>query len=185
MTRHQRTFNVACFALVFAIICVVFGTLVSGCTTQKKVQKWNDKHQVKAAAYCATRFPPIEWTRERVDTLLDTITITQPLYVFDTLYVEGDTVVLKTKCPPSQTITKTVTKEKEVRVRDSALTVLLQGNIEQLEGISADKDKEIAIAKDRLGEAKKSRNWWMWAALLTWGVIALYVVLKMRTKLPI
>jgi hypothetical protein len=113
--RREKFWLAVGYTVALAVLVLMMASAFSGCTTQRKVEKWNDKHPVKSAKYCTSRFPPIEWTRERVDTLLDTITITQPLYVFDTLYVEGDTVVLKTKCPPSQTITKTVTKEKEIR----------------------------------------------------------------------
>jgi hypothetical protein len=183
MTRHQKTYNVTAYALAFALVCWVFATFFASCTTQRKVEKWNDKHPVKAAAYCTETFPVIEWIKYRDTTLFDTVLKPGETRI-DTVITKGDTVIIKRECPPSQTITKTVTKEKEIRVRDSAWALMLMDNINQLEGISADKDKEIAIAKDRLGEAKKSRNWWMWACLLTWGVCALYVVLKLRAKLP-
>jgi hypothetical protein len=187
MTSTQiHRFKLGCVAvwmLILILGCIVFAS----CATQKNAEKWANKKPVKAAAWATKKWPPVEWIKYRDTSIVDTVL--QPGESrLDTIFLERegrtDTVILKRECPPSQTITRTVTKEKEIRVRDSAWAVLLQGNIEQLEGISADKDKEIAIAKDKLGEAKKSRNWWMWACLITWGVIALYVVLKLRAKIP-
>lgn len=130
--------NLATGAIIFALVCL--WAFFSSCTTQRKVEKWNAKHPVKAASYCARTFPPIEWTEYVRDTLTDTVTVTEPLYVFDTLYVEGDTVVMKTKCPPSKVITRTIRDTVRTRVRDSAAVYALQGTLRAAEDlIQADK----------------------------------------------
>jgi hypothetical protein len=56
--------------------------------------------------------------------------------------------------------------------------------LEVATGVLEDREKEIAVLKDNVKEAKEGRSKWRLWCLITWGVIALYVVLKLRAKLP-
>lgn len=164
-------------ALVILFILFLFA-LMTSCTTARKVEKWNAKNPVKAAAYCAKTFPPVEWVEVIRDTLTDTTIAFYPEWVFDTLYVGPDTVVMKAKCPPSKTITRTIRDTIKTRVRDSAAVYALQGQL-QAQG------KEIAVLQDNVIEAKEGRNKWRLWCLITWGILASIIAVKIFTpKLP-
>jgi hypothetical protein len=187
MNRIALPLRIAAVMLFFAWALAVG---LMSCTTPKKVQKRIYKSVNTLKKYgaldstCATEYPIRESIVYRDSVHFDTL-YTEGLHLIDTVYLDGKPIVIHRQCPDAQVVTKYVTKEVTKIQENTARVSMLQGNIEQLEGISEGKDKDIAVLKDRLGEAKKSRNWWMIACLITWAIVALYVVLKMRTKLPI
>jgi hypothetical protein len=175
-SHHYRTS--ANFGGALVLLFILLLVFLTSCTTARKVANWNQKHPVKAAAYCATHFPPIEWTEVRTDTLIDTITTSYPVWVFDTLYVEGDTVVMKAKCPPSKTITRTIRDTIKTRVRDSALVKSIGGEL-----LQANYDKQ--VLSSQLIEAKEGRSKWRLWCLITWGILAAIIAVKLFVpKLP-
>lgn len=156
---------------VFILICIVSAS----CTTQLKVEKWNRAHPVEAAEYCAETFPVVDQTEVRVDTLSDTVTVVRSISVFDTLYMEGKPVLVHTKCPPSQVITRTIRKDSLIRRENTARVEALTGQLQVVGGLLADRDRVIADKDKRIAEleaqitAKNKRLFWLY--LLIGGLL--------------
>jgi len=133
---------------------LLFLLLLPSCVSIQKAERKLDSKPVESAAYCMTRFP-----------LKDSI-ITKDSILFDTLYVQGDSILVpitdtisiiktvKVICPATQIITKTVLHDTTI-YRDNSAT---QSRIKYLEQSTAVKDATI-------GRLTGGRNTWRWIAL--------------------
>jgi hypothetical protein len=163
------------------LFIVVWAT---SCATQKNAEKWANKKPVKAAAWATKKWPPFEWTRTIRDTLIDSVDNPVPYPVIDSIFIEGKPYPVHIKCPPSQTITKYIKEKVETRVRDSAATIAMQGQLDVANGVIQAQEKEIAVLSDKLKDAKEGRSIWRLYCLITWAIVALYIILKLRAKIP-
>lgn len=178
--------------------CILFAS----CLTEKKVNRWNNEHEMQAAKYCSEKFP--------VDTV--TKTVTQNIdsagyfdaymnmsYLADSLFYKLDSLQ---HLPPEQraalnidSIRKAVDKEIRKRLKpcvdtvkvvtntvvDRAREKYLQRLIDQKDGVITGLQKDNQELRDKV----KAKNKWVW---MFWGLIVLigvYVFAKIRFKFPI
>lgn len=205
--KTQKLLLFGLFALLFIIGCF-------GCITQNKVTRWLREHPTEAAGYCADEFPPDTTTRiifDSVDTKAYEAAYWDMARYADSLFnqIEDSRNAFKPTptqpCPPLvnlDSLRKAVDKEirkrltpckdsikvVETTVIDRARERQLLGEIEQLRKKLEDKDKTISERDKTNGEKDKkikSLSKWPW---LFWGLVALlvvYILLKLRLKLPI
>lgn len=189
-----------------AIILLIFLAVIifsfASCTTEKKVQAWNDNHQEKASKYCADHWPP-----QGGDTIIN-VTIDSSEYtramsdLNETVYylneindslireiAQGDTACSKyarTLQEQKNKIGQLQMAAREVKpkiititsiktVIDSALAVSLKLKNKRLETDAAAKDKDIG----RLKGDKKTYTWMLISAGL---LILLLMVLLFKKK---
>jgi len=136
---------------------ILFLLLLTSCVTIQKAEKKLDSNQIESSRYCSVRFPQ----RDSV--------VTKDSISFDTLYVQGDSILIpvnvidtisivrpiKVQCPPTKIITKTVLHDTTI-FRDNPAT---QARIKNLELSIAVKDSE----KTRLTHG---RNTWRWIGII-------------------
>jgi hypothetical protein len=187
------------------IISVVI--LLSSCVTESKVNRWLNDHPIKAAGYCADKFPP--------DTTTIVIADSVDTKAYDSAYAGlssyADSLFMQLKkqreeykptsdkpCPPAvnlDSLRKAVDIEIRKRLKpckDSIQKVLykvvdkakekqLQGKLDEKDAIISARDKRITELEGKVSRLKK----WPW---LFWGLVVLtgiYALLKLRFKLPI
>jgi hypothetical protein len=178
--------------------CILFAS----CVTEKKVNRWLNEHEVKAAKYCSEKFP--------VDTV--TKTVTQNIdsagyfdaymnmsYLADSLLWKLDSIQ---HLPPEQraalnidSIRKAVDREIRKRLKPCVDTVKvvtntvvdrarerhLQGMIDQKDGAIVGLQKDNQDLRDNV---KRKRKWvWMFLGLIV--LIGVYVLAKIRFKIPL
>lgn len=178
--------------------CILFAS----CLTEKKVNRWNNEHEMQAAKYCSEKFP--------VDTV--TRTITQNIdstgyydaylnmsYLADSLFLKLDSLQY---LPPEQraalnvdSIRKAVDKEIRKRLKpcidtvkvvtntvvDRAREIFYKSLNEKKDEVITDQQKIIQDQNEKI----RAKNKWIW---MFWGLIVLigvYVFAKIRFKFPI
>lgn len=169
-------------ALLVALIALtVILTWLTGCTTQRKAEKYYQKHPEKLAEKCADEFP-----------VKDSIIVIDSVH-FDTLYLEGEPVILKDsffikgdtiikqitkECPKVQTITKTVTHDSIIYRRDIAYETTLDYTIQELK-------QEVGKFIAKYEATKEGRDKWRKWCLITWAICAVYLgLIFFKSKLP-
>lgn len=161
------------------IILFVFACMLFACNTEKQAAKkvsWLLAHDLMDDN-CARLYPVRDSFIVKDSVHLDTF-YTEPVYYVDTVDCDKkDSIIYRrVKCPPAQVITKVITHDNIIIRRNTAEEDRLKSEIVKKENVIAEKDKLI-IAKDK----KIDKNdWWKWACLITWFLIVLYGVLKIK-----
>ena len=175
----KPTFNTIAAAVLYLSVLFLLGAFLctfGSCTTAKKATNYMLTHPEVAAKFCADAYPVDTQTIITDTTITDTVLIDEPRYIFDTIYVEGDTVVLQKTCPPSKIVTQTVerivenTAKLEVCVRQQQLA---QNEVAALN----DEIRTINKEKDELRASRNKFRLWFWIAV---GASAMYVGLRIR-----
>lgn len=159
--------------------------MLISCNPAKHAINFFDNHKEPAALYCAIRFP-----------VKDQVIVRDSVH-FDTLFSAGDTVqvaapcpdgidtvLVRAACPPVRTITKIINHDSLIIRRDFAAETVLQNNITSCYKTITEREDQIRKLSADLSKAKKQRNWWMIACLITWGMIAGGIALKVMKKIP-
>lgn len=170
------------------VVAIVILTLLLSCGTQKNAIKWMQEHPEQASKYCAEAFPvkiiPVD-SVVRFDTLYidntpiaDEDSISEP----DRYFNIDDSVVKvspvnpvwtarKIKCPPTQIITRTITKTNNVI--DSALNVAhrLAYTTEHKVRVQAENDRDE-------WKVKAQNRFWMIVAACMTILLLLFILFK-------
>ena len=157
-------------------IVITIAILLASCSVERKIERAVEtlkKHDVLAEV-CADEYPVKDSVITRDSISYDTTVVQETVTIRDTITVGGQTVYVTKQCPPHQVITKTEWKERTVWKENTARVSALQGRInayeKKLTAITADRDK-----------MKEGRNWWRWACLITWVIVAGYIALRIFT----
>jgi len=175
--------------------------LLSACITQRKAEQWMDSHETKAAKYCADKFS------------VDTVSKTEFKYVdssgyknayneisgyADSLFYQLDSIRHASLGRPCNINLDSLRKviDKEIRSRlkpcvDSVVRVTntvvnraketyLQGLIDEKDGVITKSQKD----NQQLFQQVKDEKKWLWRFIGLVAIIAVYVFLKIRFKLP-
>lgn len=156
---------------------IVIALLLAGCMTTQKATDFLQKKGA-LASICADAYPVRDSLEIRERLHLDTITHTKTEYATDTIYVQGEPVIIKAKCPPSQTITKTVYRDSIHYVENTAKLKVWQGKADSLASVTIEKEKTIVLKESKINDLTDSRNQWRKWCLITWIIVAVYIVLK-------
>lgn len=184
------------------IIAIIFVTLLSACVNQRKAEQWMDAHETKAAAYCSTRFP--------VDTVQKTVfkNVDSSGYLDAYLRVSdyADTLLWKLDYathaatpdkpykPNIDSLRSAIDKEIRRRLKpcidsvvyvqstviDHAREAVMQGELYEKDNLINTKDHLITDLQSDLKGARK----WQWYFIGLIALIAGYIFLKIRFKLP-
>lgn len=175
-----------CAAFIRASLKILFiGTLMSGCVSESKVIKWNDKHPVQASHYCSVKFPVEEQTqveyrvdsadynavvdsiRRYTDSILDAARADGK----DTQYIEQVRERIKTEIRwrllPCLDSTKVITKT----VENTARVKYLQGLLEAKDLTITKRDERITELENKLAKCRKLL--WLFGILL--AIALLYI----------
>lgn len=151
--------------------------LVIGCTTEKKATKYMQKHPEVSAKLCAETYPVKESVIVRDSVHFDTLYVDgEPVFVRDTVYTKGDTVikVIEKKCPQNQTIVKTINHDSIIVRENTAQIANLQNIINNLQSEINSRDETIAAQDATI----KTKNKWIWWLLLVCIGLGLWTVRK-------
>lgn len=142
--------------------------LICSCNPLKKAQDQFKLHPDDFAGLSARYFPCRDTAYVRDSVRLDTLYL-QPEPV-TTVEYRSDTL-FKTITVPGTTrfITKYITKDSIVIRRDNAAEAMLRSIIDQ-------KEKTTSDAVAQYASLKESSKWWKTACLITWGVLAAYLI---------
>ena len=160
---------------------------VIGCATQRKAEKFYDKHPEKLAEKCATEFP-----------VKDSIIKGDSVILFDTLWetftdtlISEPQVVIETRIAP-KTVTKTVVVRDTIIRENTAKVSVLNSQIAKLNEanrnlveLNADLSQKLVRISDERDTFKHERNN---ARLLNWILIlaiGLGIGLAIRKKLKL
>lgn len=179
-----------CVVGLLILFTVIAGT---GCVTESRVKKWNDKHPVQASHYCSIHFPVEEQTqveyridsadynnvvdsiRRYTDSILDAAKASGK----DTQYIEQIREKIKTEIRwrllPCLDSTKVVIKT----VENTARVKYLQGLLDAKDMTITKRDARITEIESKLSTYKKIV--WVFGILL---LIALLYITR-RLWLPI
>jgi hypothetical protein len=163
------------FFLLIGLILLAMMVGLFGCATQKKAEKYYQKHPVELAKECAEKFPVTERylpgdTVTNYDTLWGIETIT------DTLISEPQVITEVRTVTVPKVVTKTVTIRDTVVMENTAKTYVLNSQIAKLE---ANNRQQTELAAKYLN----SRDKWRKRFFILLGLVVIYTVIKFRSKL--
>jgi hypothetical protein len=99
----------------------------------KKTEKYLNRHPELLARKCSQAFSVRDSVITHDSVSYDTVNVDNDfVYKIDTVYISGEPVVLKSKCPQSKVITKTVYRDTTVFQRDRYTEYLLQRQVASL-----------------------------------------------------
>lgn len=152
-------------------ILIIF--LLSGCLSQKKVQRYLNENPQTAAEYCAEEFPVKDsvYVKDTV-VLYDTLYL-QGVPLYDTLTIKGETIIIERVCPPTKVITKTVRVDSIIIRRDIAQETSLRLTIKTLSS-----SNELLLSERNTYKEKATTR-----GLYLWGLIALLGLWVLRKPL--
>lgn len=152
-------------------ILIIF--LLSGCLSQKKVQRYLNENPQTAAEYCAEEFPVKDsvYVKDTV-VLYDTLYL-QGVPLYDTLTIKGETIIIKRVCPPTKVITKTVRVDSIIIRRDIAQETSLRLTVKILSS-----SNELLLSERNTYKEKATTR-----GLYLWGLIALLGLWILRKPL--
>jgi hypothetical protein len=160
------------------IILAIFTAFLFSCNVEKQANKkvaWLLAHDLMDDN-CARLFPVRDSLVVRDSTSFDTLYVENEVFIRDTIIKEGKVIYIEKKCPPHQVITKIVTRDSIIYKRQTSEEDRLKGEILKKEKLIAEKDAMI-IAKDKKID---KNNWWKIACIITWALIVIYVVIKIK-----
>ena len=163
----------------YLAIILLFASCVS---TNKAIRHLEKKDLLDDL--CAEKFPVKETIITKDSVHFDTLYWENDIFITDTFLVKGDTITLSKKCPPSQTLTKTVIKEVTKVQRDRAYEEVQGDSIRVL---TSDKDRllgQVDQLKKSEDQERKDKNKWKWRFFALLTLVIVYVGLKLKFKLP-
>ena len=161
---------------------LIFLLIFTSCNAVKKAVKTFDDNPPAAALYCADRFP-VRDTVIKGDTVTTTDTVTNMLFFSDTTRVLDTIRITITKPPVTITRTRTVT---DTIVRENTARIaVMQNTVAACQATVTARDAEITTLKAEYDKMKDKRNWWRIVCLITWGVMGVYIFLKVKKILPV
>jgi hypothetical protein len=168
----EKTWMEIGFTAIALVLILLFLFGLSGCMTEKNLQKHNERFPEAAAKYCSDKFPITE--THKSDTLLTTDTLYQEGPWVDTTVYCDTMFITKTvtvKCPPSKIIRDTIRIRDSVRVDNPAPVTALKLENGRLK-------KELVQAGQKLTSTKDKLGWWKIACLITWGILGIGIAFK-------
>lgn len=179
--------------------------LFTSCISQKKVNRWLDEHPTDAAGYCADNFPPD--TTDRIQFIAVDSSGYEQAYsnmatYADSLFYRLDSIQNAPRsplapCPPKinlDSLRKDV--DREIRRRlipcvDSIVhvnhIVIDKAQERHLRGVIEQKDATITARDNRITQLEgkvKARDKWIWLFFTLAALNGLYVLLKLKRKIP-
>lgn len=149
--------------------------LLTGCLTSRNAPKRQYDIATKfpaVLAEAAARFIPV---KPPVYIKGDTDTVTEIRIMTDSIAIAcppnlKDTLIVRI---PGSSITRTVTIN-----RTDTLELFNTYEIANLTEKLRAAENQHTLDAGRIADLKKDRNWWKWAAIITWILLALYIGLR-------
>lgn len=163
---------------IYLLILFLIYSLTS-CTTERKATKYFNNHLEKLAPLCVETFPPKDSTVTKDSIRFDTLYIEgEPVILKDSFYIKGDTVVrvITKECPKVQTVIKTEIKEVTHYVENTA-------KVKVLENVIANDNKTIQKQAGQIEDRDnkiKGKNGWIWKLII---VVAIETIILFRKPL--
>jgi hypothetical protein len=142
---------------------IFFLLVLIGCTTQKKATNYFNNHPDQLAPICADKFPVKDSLVTRDSVRFDTLFIEgDPVVLKDSFYIKGDTVVkvVTKECPKVQTIFKTVIRDSIHYVRDRAFEATLLNDIDKAKALLVECRAQIVSDANKI-KHKNKVIWWL------------------------
>lgn len=156
---------------------ILFLLILTGCTTQKKASKYFNNHPDQLAPICAEKFPVKDSLVTRDSIRFDTLFIEgEPVILKDSFYIKGDTVVkvITKECSKVQAIYKTVTKDSIHYVENTARAKVLENAIEA----GNKKIKQIGDSLTKAEDKIKHKNKLIWWLIIVVAIESLWIFRK-------
>jgi hypothetical protein len=156
---------------------IFFLLVLIGCTTQKKATNYFNNHPDQLAPICADKFPVKDSLVTRDSVRFDTLFIEgDPVVLKDSFYIKGDTVVKQVtkECPKVQTIVKTVIKDSIHYVENTARVAMLLNQVKEL----SDKVEKCQTMSDKLQDKVKHKNKVIWWLIIVVAIESLWIFRK-------
>jgi hypothetical protein len=176
MKELNKLWPLFVYVLSYAALILYCAMFLGGCSIDRQAQKreaWLIAHD-KLDDICARVYPNMDSTIviDRMDTLYKD---GPEIYLKDTIYQQGDTVVkvITKKCPPVQVITK---------YRDSIIYRNNTAEEQRLKGEVLAKEAQIKAKDDTINKQQTKidkEDWWKMACLITWFAIVLGIVTRL------
>lgn len=161
-------------------LLIIISILLFSCSVEKRAQKkvsWLLSRDLMDDN-CARLYPNRDSVVVRDSITRDTTYQDSAVYLRDTVYRDGDTIYREKKCPPVKIITNTIRKDSIIYRTNTAEVERLKGEILEKEKIIKEKD-QLIVQKDKKAE---KNDWWKWACLITWALIAIGITFKIAKK---
>jgi hypothetical protein len=155
------------------LLVIIFALGLCSCSQQKQAAKkvnWLLARDLMDDE-CARLYPNVD-SIVKGDTVtnFDTLYVENEVYIRDTVTKDGKIVYIEKKCPPHQTVTKTVFVKPDTIFRDNGKEKA------RLTSIIQQKDRQIKDKDDQVTKMQKNLDkddWWKIACLITWFAIVL------------
>lgn len=144
-------------------ILIVYAILVSSCTTETKVQKWLNNHQLKQAEWCSQKYPvKTEYVKG------------EEILKVDTTFVKGDSIpcpetvqgkIVKVKCPDNKAIYSTILRVDTVVKENTAQVSYFKG-LYDLETVELIKTKDKLIEANTTAKKRLNLNCFLIGGLI-------------------
>jgi hypothetical protein len=182
------------FWLAVFILAFFFGCSVGGCTTQSKVQNWNNKHPELAAQYCADKFPAKDSVSikevflpgdsaeylKSIDDLNQSVNALNEIndslirvlvadtacnkYLFTIRSLQRENTILRQKIAAIKCPKDTIRKDSIIYRRDRAQEFVLETQINALQQDTSKLKAQVAGLKGKVS-SKNKHIWWLIIAL--------------------
>lgn len=188
------------------LLLIIPALILSGCFTAKNLPKHNDKFPLAASGYAATKWPCIPGDTTIVtttDSLQYMEAISDLLFSLDWINDVNDSLVKELINYKDAGHTDTSCRKFAPIVKSQADKIKqLQYEIEHIPPVFVDstiyvpyKDSaeavhlRLSLAKEqgekqkiqtKLSDTKNKLTWWMIACLITWALILLYIIIKIK-----
>lgn len=163
------------------VVLIIIMTWMVSCTTQRKAERFYKKHPDKLAQKCAETFP-VKDSIVVIDSVhFDTLYIEgEPVIIRDSFFIKGDTIVrqITKECPKVQTITKVIRHDSIIYRRDAAYEATLEHEL-------AAKETALGALQSKYDDTKDARNKWRLWCLITWGIIAAFLSIKILSPIKL
>lgn len=152
--------------------------LLAGCITSKKVKRYLNEHPDTSAEYCAETYP-----------VKDSLIKGDSVVTYDTLWgieVMHDTTEVANEVKVPIQVIKFVPQivTKTIKITDT----IIKENTARVSYLEIELGKQVSVTEkkaEQLHTMTGKRDWWRQVCLITWGICLLYIILRLKTKLPI
>lgn len=183
---NMKSKNIA--AVIAAIILLFIAcSWLTGCVSQRKAEKFYQKHPEKLAQACSEHFPVKDSSIVRDSVRFDTLFLEgEPVVLKDSFFIKGDTIVkvITKECPKVETIVKTSRHDSIIYRRDIAYEATLNYKNVSLEREVAQSETKAAAVEDALQKSNEGRSKWRKWCLITWAICGAYIGLRIFARLP-
>lgn len=166
----------------WVLLVVLIGIILASCSVERQAQRktaWLIAHD-KLDDVCARIYPPKDSLVVRDSVSFDTLYVENEVIYYDTVYRDGQMVVISKPCPPHQVITQTIRKDSLIYRTNTAEVDRMKGEVLEVQRQLKDKDSIIIKQQQNLDKD----NWWKVACIITWALVGmggiLWVVLKLK-----